>query len=134
LLFGVDSLDLDILVILTRISQKTCSFKEMTCWPSPVYRGLRKTRPFLQSISWTENRTSRSNIHASAIRTRGLIRNRNDAHTPIRTTLVRAPVSVATKPEDRAWQSVVLGAGRPRSEDLMGLIALPARVRDHMNQ
>ncbi len=41
-------------------------------------------------------------------------------------TFVRARVTLATRPEDRAWQSVVLGAGRPRSEDLMGLIALPA--------
>jgi DNA-binding transcriptional MocR family regulator len=41
-------------------------------------------------------------------------------------TFVRAPVTTASRPEDRDWQSVVLGAGRPRSEDLQGLVALPA--------
>jgi len=41
-------------------------------------------------------------------------------------TFVRVPDTMATRREDRAWQSVVLGPGRPRSEDLMGLIALPA--------
>jgi len=41
-------------------------------------------------------------------------------------TFVRARDTPATKLEDRAWQSVVLGAGRPRSADLMDLIALPA--------
>ena len=32
MLFDVDDFDLAILVILTRITQKTRSFKEMTCW------------------------------------------------------------------------------------------------------
>ena len=41
-------------------------------------------------------------------------------------TFVRASVPPTTTQNDRAWQSVVLGPGRPRSEELMDLIALPA--------
>ena len=60
MLFDVDSFDLDILVILTRITQKTRSFKEMTCWPSTVYRGLRKHPPILAKYQLDRKSTSRS--------------------------------------------------------------------------
>lgn len=40
-------------------------------------------------------------------------------------TFVSDPGTTRTKVEDRAWQSIVLGAGRPRSDELADLIAVP---------
>jgi DNA-binding transcriptional MocR family regulator len=40
-------------------------------------------------------------------------------------TFVNDAGAVPTKIEDRAWQSIVLGAGRPRSEELADLICVP---------
>src|SRR3984893_13434241 len=63
--FEVDSFDLDILVILTRITQKTRSFKEMTCWPSTVHRGLRKPPPILAKYQLDRKSTTRARYSQS---------------------------------------------------------------------
>ena len=67
----VDSFDLDNLVILTRLSQKARSFKEMTCWASAVYRGLRKHPPILAKYQVNRKSTSRSVDSGSSDEDRG---------------------------------------------------------------